>query len=357
MTWLIQDVQNRLKSGEESKDKSSWLRLMLPGLVFSALLGGTGLLLELVEVRIVDHRILEALVLAMLLGVFIRNLMPLQDSIQPGATYASKTILEAAVVLLGASIDIQQVFNAGFSLVLAVCLGVSLGMLMSFSLGKGLGLQSRLAFLVAVGNSICGNSAIAAVAPVVKAERKEVASAIGLTAIAGVIVIVCLPSIVPLLNLSNYQYGVVAGMAVYAVPQVVAAAFAVSQLSGEVATLVKLMRVMLLAPVVLLTGLYMRTQGNEQHAVKRSQLMPWFVVGFFSLAALRSLELIPHELIQPLRDSGRLLTIWAMAGLGLGVEIAAIRTVGPRVGLASMLSMVLLVCLSIILIEVLGING
>ena len=107
-------------------------------------------------------------------------------------------------------------------------------------------LHGKLALLVAVGNSICGNSAIAAVAPVIGAEKRDVASSISLTAVIGVALVLGLPSFVALAHLSFYQYGVLTGITVYAVPQVVAAAFPVSQLSGEVATLVKLVRVLFL---------------------------------------------------------------------------------------------------------------
>jgi uncharacterized membrane protein YadS len=138
---------------------------------------------------------------------------------------------------------------------------------------------------------------------------------------------------------------------------VVAAAFAVSTLSAEVATLVKLMRVMFLGPVVLGTGLVMRLRNRQQTNVRRSQLLPWFVIGFFLLLSLRSLGAIPESAAEPMRDAGKALTIWAMAGLGLGVEFAAIRSVGPRVGLTSVLSMALLVALSIGLALALGLDG
>ena len=112
------------------------------------------------------------------------------------------------------------------------------------------GLVRTGAALVAIGNSICGNSAIAALAPVIGAEKKDVASAIGLTAVIGVLLVLGLPMLIAPFMLSNYQYGVLAGMSVYAVPQVVAAAFPVSELSGNVATLVNLTRVLLLGPAV-----------------------------------------------------------------------------------------------------------
>jgi uncharacterized integral membrane protein (TIGR00698 family) len=354
MTWLLERTREREPAGARAK---SWLALMMPGLVLAGVVGLGGVLIERVEEVLTGHRFLEALVIAMLLGVLIRNLTTLPQGLQPGTTFASKTVLEIAVVILGASIDVQKVVEAGSMLFLAVTIGVLLGMASSFLLGKILGLESRLAYMVAVGNSICGNSAIAAVAPVLKADRREIASAIGLTAIAGVVIVVALPLLVPILDITDYQYGVVAGMAVYAVPQVVAAAFAVSRLSGEVATLVKLVRVMFIGPVVLGTGLYMRWKGSADYQVRKSQLLPWFVIGFFIMLSLRSLGLIPVELVQPIRDVGKGLTIWALAGLGLGVEMSAIKSVGPRVGATSIMSMLLLVALSLLLISVLGLGA
>jgi uncharacterized integral membrane protein (TIGR00698 family) len=356
MTWLIQDIR-RGSGAHPPGDRLEVLRQLAPGLLLAGAIALVAVALEALEVDVVDHRIIEGLVIALLIGIVAANAVELPDATRAGATFASKNVLEMAVVILGSSIDIQQVFDGGFKLLVAVTLGVVLGFVISLTLGRLLGLPSRLAYLVAVGNSICGNSAIAAVAPVVNADRREVASAIGLTAVAGVIVILILPLTLPDLGIGDYQYGIVVGMAVYAVPQVVAAAFAVSTLSAEIATLVKLMRVMFLGPVVLGTGLVMKLRNQEQAGVKRSQLLPWFVIGFFLMLALRSLGAIPDDAINPLRQTGKALTIWAMAGLGLGVEFAAVRSVGPRVGLTSVLSMTLLVLLAIGLSLALGLDG
>jgi uncharacterized membrane protein YadS len=146
-------------------------------------------------------------------------------------------------------------------------------------------------------------------------------------------------------------------MAVYAVPQVMAAAFAVSPLSGEVALLVKLVRVMCIGPVVLATGIFMRRRGRETSPMTGTQLLPWFVVGFCALLVLRNLGLLPVRVLPTLHDIGCSLTLWAMAGVGLCVELAAVRAVGLRVGLASALSMGFLVGVSLLLICGLGLHG
>jgi uncharacterized integral membrane protein (TIGR00698 family) len=232
-------------------------------------------------------------------------------------------------------------------------------LVLGFVVGRLLGLGPRLAFLVATGNAVCGNSAIAAVAPVIKADRHEVASSIALTAVLGVLLVLMLPLLIPLASLSHYQYGVVAGMGVYAVPQVLAAAFPVSDLSGDVATTVKLGRIMLLGPLVMVVGLVMSLRGSRsgRTRLRWSIMLPWFVVGFVLLAVLRSVGLVPDALALPLRMVGVWLTILAMAGLGLGVRLATIRTVGPRVAIAVAVSLALLLLLSLALIWLLGIDA
>ncbi len=332
---------------------------LAPGLALTVALGAAGLLVASVEERLFGQAILEALVVALLLGVVVRNLLPGVSAYVPGASFAAKQVLELAVVLLGLSVDARVLAAAGPGLLELVVGGVSASLLVSFSIGRALGLSPHLAVLVAAGNSICGNSAIAALAPAIGADKKDVASAIALTAVLGVAVILLLPLMIPLAGLSLYQYGVLAGMSVYAVPQVLAATFPVSQLSGQIGTTVKLMRVLLLGPVVLVLGLLFR-RGADHHAQADrswSRYLPWFVVAFVVLAVVRSTGLVPQPAVDLAATIGRSLTILAMAGLGLGVELAAVRRVGLRVGFAVAGSLTFLVAFVTAAIFALGIGG
>ena len=252
----------------------------------------------------------------------------------------------------------QEILRAGPALLALIVGGVLASIVVSFSIGRTLSLGTRLALLVAVGNSICGNSAIAALAPAIDADRKDVASAIGLTAVIGVCLVLGLPLLIGPLQLSLYQYGVLAGMSVYAVPQVVAAAYPVSQLSGNVATLVKLTRVVLLGPVVLIvSALYRMSGGRPAAAARIGSFVPWFVIGFFVLAVVRSSGVLPEGLSSSAQLLSRLLTIMAMAGLGLGVEIAAVRKVGARVGVAVVLSLTFMASFTVLAIRLAGLEG
>lgn len=324
--------------------------------MLAAGIGVLAVLLAALEERLFGHALIEALVLALLLGVVARNLLPRPAPFVPGTGVAAKQVLELGVGFLGASVDFRQVLAAGPAVLLLVLVGVFGGLAANYLIGRGLRLPAKLAILVAVGNAICGNSAIAAVAPVIRAEKKDVASAIALTAVLGVGLVLLLPLLIPVFALNHYQYGVLAGMSVYAVPQVVAAAFPVSQLSGQVATLVKLTRVLLLGPVVVLFAVLFRGAGGGARRGLATYL-PWFVALFLALAAARSGGLLPARAAEPLRELSRWLTILAMAGLGFGVELAAVRQVGLRVGVAVLAALLFMTAVSLVLIRLLGIVG
>lgn len=318
--------------------------------------------LAAIEARVFGHPVIEALVVAILLGMAVRTAWTPPALFDAGVRFTGKEVLEVAVFLLGASVDLPLLVKAGPSLVMGIVLLVVLGLGASYAMGRFMGLPHKLALLVACGNSICGNSAIAAVAPVIRAEREHVVSSIAFTAILGVVVILGLPLLIHPLALSNYQYGVLAGLTVYAVPQVLAAAFPVSALSGQVGTLVKLVRVLMLGPVVLGVALWHRNDdvdsggtANDTH-FHLARFVPWFITGFLTLALLRSAGVIPDDWIAPTRSLSTWLTVGAMAALGLGVDIRAISRVGRPVIITVSASLAVLIVLAVTLIRLLAIH-
>lgn len=333
---------------------------LVPGVALAAAVGGMALALASVETHLFGHPIVEGLVLAILLGMAIRTAWMPSANLEAGVGFTAKEILEAAVFLLGASVELPLLLRAGPALALGIVLLVVLGIALSYGIGRVLGLPHKLAVLVACGNSICGNSAIAAVAPVIHAEKEHVASSIAFTAILGVVVVVGLPFLIRPLALSYYQYGVLAGLTVYAVPQVLAAAFPVSVLSGQVGTLVKLVRVLMLGPVVLFFALKHRNDPDAhiEHRARfqLTRFVPWFIIGFMLLAILRSAGVIPVVAADAMKLASMWLTVAAMAALGLGVDLKAIARVGRPVMLTVTASLLVLIALSVTLIRVLGIR-
>ncbi len=259
--------------------------------------------LQAIEIVSVGRPWLEALVFAILLGVAIRSVWTPPGFWHAGIAFSAKRLLEIAVVLLGASVSVRAVLAIGPALIAGIAIVVVVAIATSYAISRALGLKQRMAILVACGNSICGNSAIAAVAPIVGADGEDVASSIAFTAVLGVIVVLTLPLLVPLLQMSLTQYGVMAGLTVYAVPQVLAATLPIGALSNQVGTVVKLVRVLMLGPVVLLMSVLasrLRDETDEpapevtagdRPAPGRPplhQLVPWFIVGFLVVAGLRT---------------------------------------------------------------------
>jgi uncharacterized membrane protein YadS len=189
--------------------------------------------------------------------------------------------------------------------------------------------------------------------------------------VLGVAVVIGLPFLVPVLNLSLKQYGVLAGLTVYAVPQVLAATLPIGALSNQVGTIVKLVRVLMLGPVVL--GLSLISGALREEPVETSsargaagprpkatrprfhELVPWFIIGFLLIAAARSLGLIPQALLAPLASTATILTTVSMAALGLGVDVRAIAKAGAKVTTAVTASLIILGLISLILIHLVGV--
>ena len=333
---------------------TSRLTSILPGVLVAVLVGVASFIVAEGETRLLGHPVIEALVVALVLGMLIRFVWRPNATYEPGIRFAGKEVLEVSVVLLGISVDLPLLVRAGPALGIAIVAIVVLGLVLGRLIARALGLEPRLATLVATGNAICGNSAIAAVAPVIGADAEDVASSIAFTAILGVLVVLALPLLIPLLELTHYQYGVLAGLTVYAVPQVLAAAFPVSALSGEVATLVKLVRVLMLGPVVLFFAL--RARETRGRAPSLRTLVPWFIIGFLVLAALRASGVVPQSWVAPTRLVSMHLTIVAMAALGLSADLRAVARAGTRVVVAVSLSLLVLIGLGVAVIRVLAIR-
>ena len=329
---------------------------LAPGVALCAALSLAAIGLQALEEHWTGRPFLEALVIAILLGTLLRTLWTPGPRWTPGIGFSAKALLEVAVMLLGASISFQAVAQAGLGLIVGIAMVVAVALGASYGLCRGLGLPKRMAVLVACGNSICGNSAIAAVAPVIGARAEDVASSIAFTAVLGVIVVLALPLLAPALDLTLTQYGVLAGLTVYAVPQVLAATIPVGIASAQIGTLVKLVRVLMLGPVVILLSILAgRRSQAARPGLSLNRLVPWFIIGFLSLALLRSLGLIPDAVLKAVLPTATLLTILAMAALGLGVDLKVLGRVGGRVTLAVTLSLLVLMGISLGLIRLLGV--
>jgi uncharacterized integral membrane protein (TIGR00698 family) len=340
---------------------------VLPGVALCLIVTAGAFALEAVERAIFGRAWVEALVLAILIGTVVRSLWTPADLWGHGIAFSAKYLLEIAVVLLGASVSTQLILQAGPLLLVGVAFVVALAIGISLLIGKAMGLPTRMALLVACGNSICGNSAIAAVAPIIGADSDDVAASIAFTAVLGVGVVLGLPVLGGLMDMKAAAYGAFTGLTVYAVPQVLAAASPMGPVAMQMGTLVKLVRVLTLGPVCIILSIIAPRLASEfvpndefvaGERPKRhpdlAHLLPWFIVGFLMLLGLRTAGLVPLVYIDPISHTSTLLTVISMAALGLGVDVRTVAHAGGRVTAAAMLSLVALGLISVGLLKALG---
>ncbi|WP_237480702.1 YeiH family protein [Lichenibacterium dinghuense] len=347
-------------------DRITWLGRVLPGVALCLALALLADHLTPIEIALTGRMFLDPVVIAILLGTTARFVWKPGPAWERGITCSAKFLLECSVTLLGVSIDAVTLSRLGPTTILSVGLLVVTAVAGSFAFGRACGLPARLSVLIACGNAICGNAAIAAVAPLIGAGARDITTAVSFTAVFGLLTVLALPTLIPLPHLTPAQYGELAGLTVYSVPQVLAATLPVSVLSSQIAVIVKLLRVMMLGPVVLGIAFLVTRRRHRllRHASPRQEarealrtstpiamLVPWFLVGFFGLAACRSSGLVPSAFVAPTASAAHLLTVVSMAALGLNVDLRTLVRCGNRTALAVAGSLALILLLSLLIVR------
>jgi len=306
---------------------------------------------------------LSTVLLALLLGMVVRNLIPATARLAPGVGAMVKRGLPVGIVLLGARLDFYDLLRVALHIVVGASLLILAVVLATWLMARVFKVEEKLGLLIGVGTAICGSSAIVAVAPVLEAREEEMAYSIGVINLLGVAAMLLFPVLGSLLGLEAALYGVWCGLGIHATPQVIAAGFAHTvdgQVAGEMATIVKLVRISLLGPAVFVLGAWYvhrrRTTTFGDREVRFSGLVPSFVVLFLGLALLRTLGFLPEvtlhltdafpmgggdrvvDIAGVLSGTGKWVITGAMAGVGLSTEFRAMKAGGLRpllLGIAS----------------------
>ena len=309
-----------------------WVRRVGPGLAFVAV----AVVLAFLFGEVVD---VSPLVGGVVLGVIVANVGLTRPILTPGITFATKRLLRAGVVVLGLRLSFDQVRDLGVVGALAVVAVVVASFFGIQLLARLMGVSPGLGLLVATGYSICGASAVAAMEPLADADEEEVAYAIGLVTLCGSLSIIVLPAVGHAIGLSAEQFGGWAGAGVHDVGQVTATASAYAEESLAPALLVKLTRVILLAPLVAGVGLWRRRQHAATGGTgRKTPLVPLFVVGFLAAIGLRATGWLSDDALARAKDLEQALLTAGMFGLGCGVAFGRLRRLGGRplaLGMAS----------------------
>ncbi len=314
---------------------------VLPGLALSVLVGLTARMIH----RVLPTSIATSLgevIFAVLLGLVIGNLTTLPKIFTPGLRFAFGTVLRAAIVLLGAAFSFQQILAIGSKALVMIVVLMSLALAVAHTLGRLAGIPGRLATLIGVGTAVCGNSAIVATAPVIRARDEEVSFAVATNTLFGTLAVLLYPVIGRLLHFGDAEYGTWVGTAVNDTSQVVAAGFAFGDSAGRIATAVKLTRNALMGVVIVgVAFAYARSEGGTGAPVSVARRvkdsLPVFVLGFLGMALLNSIGAIAAlscqtgiDLAPVLREASRAMILVALAGVGLSTSVAAMRRTGLK---------------------------
>ncbi len=310
------------------------------------------------------RRPVSASILAIVIGAAARNLLPSTGQVLAGCKAVVRRVLPLTIVLTGAGLHLLQIASVGVPAlgITVACIGISLAA--SWYLGRVLSLRDKTSLLIGAGTAICGTSAIVAVAPLIDAEDEDVTLSAAAINVLGLALMFVLPAAGTLLHMSGAAFGVWAGTSIHAVPQVVAAGFTYSEEAGALGTLVKLARVTMLAPLMLvLSFLFARRHEGGKLRLRYSRLVPSFVWGFLALALINTLGLLPTlqfpersvsvPLGPALTEAGNIALTLAMAALGLEVNLRMMARAGSRAMLAATGACVILCAASLLLIRLL----
>ena len=310
-----------------------------PGLVFVGVVTFVGFVIHW------NFETISPLVAALVLGVLIGNIISVPKTLIPGQKFAAKKVLRFGIVLLGSQLALKQVVDLGGRELIVVVGVVALTFLGTLWLGPRLGVSKSLSLLIATGFSICGASAVAAMDGVVEADEEEVTYAIALVTLCGSLAIVLLPLLRNILGLSDPQlFGSWVGASVHDVAQVIATSSTGGDSAVQSATVVKLSRVVLLAPLVACvsiwvhrssSGLVAKTKKTDK---KQVSVVPLFVVGFLVMIAVRTTGVIPDNWLTRLKTIEQVCLASALVGLGSDVRVSRLIKVGGRPLLLALIS-------------------
>jgi len=303
----------------------------LPGLLLA--IGVSVLATSLTPVLADCGVVAGPMVVSLLLGLALAQLRPVSVAIMPGLDFACRPVLRFGIVLLGLRIGLPQVAAVGVSGWLAITVLVASTLSFGYWVSRRLGLSSNLAWLLASGHAICGAAAIAAADSVLKAKDREVTQALTMVTLFGTLVMLVLPILGSWLQLEADLYGFWVGGSVHEVAQAVASGYARGEACGEVASIIKLVRVAHLLPLGLLLGCVVarRVMVDGQRRI----LVPWFVIGFAVVAVVDAVGLVPLWLGEALRHLCAFAMTVAMAALGLKSSLRDVLRMGLRPLLAA----------------------
>ncbi|NML44092.1 putative sulfate exporter family transporter [Ramlibacter sp. G-1-2-2] len=319
-------------------------RELAPGVLACAVVGAASTFLS-------EHYGAPVMLFALLLGMAM-NFLSAEGACKPGIEFTARQVLRIGIALLGLRITMGQVAALGWGPIAMVVLSVALTITVSIVAARLMGFRGLFGLLTGGATAICGASAALALSAALPAhpqkDRATLFTVIGVSALS-TLAMVAYPMLVKWLGLGNVPAGIFLGATIHDVAQVVGAGYSLSQQTGDVATVVKLMRVAMLLPVILLASLAVR--GQQPEGAKRPPLLPWFAVAFALLVVVNSTGIVPPKVQAAGNDVSRWFLVASIAGIGMKTQLKELVTVGLKPVLLMVGETVFLACLALALLR------
>ena len=328
------------------------IKKILPGLIVSIIIGFFSIFLS----KFVPS--LGAATISIFLGMILGNLFLNKEVFHDGYKFSETELLSYSIVLLGATLSISTIMELGLGGIIFIIIQMAVTIVGAMYIGKKLGFSENFRFLMASGNAVCGSSAIAATAPVIDADDKEKGIAITIVNVTGVVLMLLLPVLAGILYKHELiKTSAIIGGTLQSVGQVVASGAMVNEATKDLATIFKIVRVILLVVVVFIFG-HLKNKTNaeiikeEEVEVSNKKIkIPWYVIGFFITCALFSMNLISIEVSHVAKELSGKLEIIALAAIGLRVNFKDLIKQGKEVSLYGLFVGILQVLTAVILIK------
>ncbi len=297
------------------------MKKIIPGLVLTVLIA---LCAKITSSYI--HAI-GAVSVAIILGIIVGNTLKVGDKFNKGIAFSEKNLLTYAIMLMGFKLELGELSEMGTTVFLIVLPTMLVTITAGIIYGRLFGFSKSFSLLMGAGNAVCGSSAIAAVAPATDANEEEIGVSIGIVNLLGTIGIFFIPLFASLINLSEVQSSYLTGGVLQAIGQVVAAGYSISEKVGDTATLIKMLRVIMIGPIVMLVTLLNKTSSS---GTGKKKYIPNYIIGFFICSIIASI--FPNEqIVLPyLRTLAKLLLMVAMAGVGMKISFKSLINHGPK---------------------------
>ncbi len=307
-----------------------WLRKNLPGILLSFILALAAAWLGS------KYPIIGGPVFGILLGIILNNTVGRPAFTSGGIKFTSKKILQWAIIVLGGSLSLTQVWKTGLQSLSVMLFTLACAFIAAYCFGKLLRIPFNMTSLIGVGTAICGGSAIAAVSPIIEADEMEVAYSVSTIFFFNVIAVLVFPPLGHVLGFSDTAFGLWAGTAVNDTSSVVAAGYAFSNLAGSYATIVKLTRSTMIIPIALIFAIAMamkkKNASGAENKINYSikSIFPWFILGFLATSLLNTLGLFKGDTVTYLSSAGKFLIIMALTAIGLSADFRKMLKTGLK---------------------------